>query len=434
MKSKMMKRILLLAAISLQTYFAQAQCTDWKWPEDRSTAEEKNVLYTDALRNDNFEAAKKPHQWLLKNAPDLNTAIYINGEKIYKGLIEQTEDEAKKEQYIDSLMLIYDMRMKYCGEVPDVMARKAYSAYRYNVKKRNELENILKLFDKAYELAGDNVDYYMHVPYMSVVVYNKKYLDNLTDEQVLERYDKIMEVIDDQINQGGKYVDKLTEYRGAIDGLLVSVIDVDCDFVKQNLAPKFKQNPNDLKLAKKIFAFMLNGKCTDDPLWLEAGKVIQEKEPNYGLAKNLGLKYKSSGDTQQAAEYFQKAIELTQDPAEKAEMYILLGSLKDGAAAREMYKKALAMDPTNKDAYNALGQLYYSSFNTCKEEKDIVKDRAVFLLAYDMFQKAGNSKGMQSAQEQFPSKEEIFTYNYTKGNQITVDCWINETTTIRSRD
>lgn len=434
MKSKMMKRILLLGAIALMPFFVQAQCEGWNWPEDRSTAEEKNVLYTDALRNGNFQAAKGPHQWLLTNAPTLNTSIYINGEKIYKGLIEETKDEAKQQVYIDSLMLIYDMRMANCNEKADVMARKAYSAYRYNVKKKNELENVLKLFDEAYTLNGDNVDYYMHVPYMSVVVYNKKYLDNLSDVQILERYDKIMEVIDHNINKGGKYADKLSEYRGTIDGLLVSVVDVNCDFVRANLAPKFEQNPTDLKLAKKIFAFMLNGKCTDDPLWLEAGKVIQEQEPSYGLAKNLGLKFKNSGEDATAEKYFNSALELTDDPAEKAEMYIMLGSMKGGAAAREMYRKALSVDPTNKDAYSAIGNLYFNSFNQCKGEKDIVKDRAVFLAAYDMFERAGNSKGMQSAQEQFPSKEEIFSYNYTKGDKITVDCWINETTTIRSRD
>lgn len=429
----MLKHILLIAVMAMP-YLAQAQCEGWNWPEDKKAAETKNVLYTDALRGDNFKAAKKPLQWLLANAPNLNTSIYINGEKIFKGLIEETKDEKQMDVYIDSLMIVYDMRIKNCGEEADVMARKAYSAYRYQIKKKAELENILKLFDKAYELGGDNVDYYMHVPYMSVVVYNKKYLDNLSDTDILDRYDKIMETVDHQIQKGGKYVDKLTDYRGKIDGLLVSVIDVDCDFVKANLAPKFKETPNDLKLAKKIFAFMLNGKCTDDPLWVEAGRVIQEKEPSYGLAKNLGLKYKASGNDSKAVEFFEMALALTEDPGQKAEMYIQLGAVKGGSGARAMYAKAISVDPTNKDAYSALGNLYFNSFNSCKGEKDMVKDRAVFLLAYDMFQKAGNTRGMQSAKEQFPSTEEIFTYNYTKGDKITVDCWINEATTIRSRD
>ncbi len=432
MKRSIYKHVFLTGILAMAFGFANAQCSDWKWPEDRAKAEEKNVLYTDALRNSNFEAAKKPHQWLLQNAPDLNTAIYINGEKIYKGLLESTKDEAQKQVYFDSLLLMYDMRVKNCGEEADVIVRKAYQSYRQNVKKKNELKNILDLFDKAYELNGNDLDYYVILPYMSVVVYNAQYLKNLSEEEILNRYDNIMGVIDYQISKGKK-VDKLTEYRSTVDGLLVKVVNVDCDFVRENLGPKFKENPNDLKLAKKVFGFMLNGKCTDDPLWLEAGQRIQEKEPEFGLAKNIGIKLKGT-DNATAEKYFRQAIELTDDPENKADMYMQLASMRGGSSARELYRQALAADPTKKDAYTAIGYLYYQSFEDCAAKSDIVKDRAVFLAAYDKFAKAGNSKGMQSAKEQFPSKEEIFTYNYTAGDNLSVGCWIGETTTIRTRD
>lgn len=432
MKRSFFKHILMTAIIAAPMGFANAQCNDWKWPEDKSTAEEKNVLYTDALRNSDFEAAKGPHQWLLKNAPDLNTAIYINGEKIYKGLMESTKDEAKQQVYFDSLIMMYTMRVQYCGEEESVIVREAYETYKQNAKKVSELPNMLKLFDRAYELKGNDMDYYVILPYMSTVVNNAKYVKNLSEEQILDRYDKIMGIIDYNIASGIQ-VDRWTKYKGQVDGMLVGVVNVNCDFVRNNFGPKFKQDPTDLKLAKKIFGFMLNGKCTDDPLWLEAGMKILEKEPEYGLAKNLGLKFKGEDDAK-AEKLFNQAIELTDDPGNKADMYIQLGTLKSGSAAREMYRKALAADPTKREAYTAIGYLYYQSFESCAGKEDIVKDRAVFLAAYDMFERAGNSKMMSSAKEQFPSKEEIFTYNYTAGNSITVGCWIGETTTIRTRD
>ena len=135
MKS-IVKNLLLATVAVFITANASAQCNEWKWPEDKKTAEEKNVLYNDALRNDNFEAAKKPHQWLLLNAPDLHSAIYINGEKIYKGLADAADDagnEEAKVKYVDSLMLIYDMRVKYCNNESDVISRKATSAYKYKL-------------------------------------------------------------------------------------------------------------------------------------------------------------------------------------------------------------------------------------------------------------------------------------------------------------
>ncbi|MCG8390335.1 MAG: hypothetical protein MJA30_32600 [Cytophagales bacterium] len=438
MKQRTTKRILLLAVVVLQGYYAQAQCGDWKFPEDKSTFDEQNVLYNDALRNKDFKAAKVPHQWILNNAPDVNQALYINGEKIYKGLIDQEKDEAQKKVYIDSLMIMYDMRLQYtpCGKEADIAARKAYNAYRYNVRDRTKLENILSLFNEAHNLNGKDLPYYMLLPYMSVVQYNAKYLKNLSEDQILENYDKIMEAVDYQIanEKSSDRVEKLKGYKSSIDGILVGLVNIDCDFVKEKLAPKFKEDPSDLKMAKKIFGFMLNGKCTDDPLWLETGEVILANEPDFGIAKALGVKFKAADDNEKAQKYFTQALEITDDPSAKADMYIQLGNLKSGSSARDYYRKALGVDPSKKEAYSAIGYLYYGSFEGCAGKEDWVKDRAVFIAAYEMFRKGGNTSMMSKAKEAFPSKEEVFTYNYEVGNSISVGCWIGETVTIQTRD
>lgn len=433
-----MKSTFLILIMSLMAVFgAQAQCEEWKWPEDKATAEEKNVLYSDAVRNSNFQAAVQPHRWLLQNAPDLNTSIYINGAKIFAGLADAEQDPAKKQEWIDSLMMMYDMRIQYCGEKNDVLNRKAYDAYRYNIKNREKLPELLELYDETFRTNGNEVEYYITLPYMHVIYYNAKIHKNLSENEILNRYDTLISIIDYKIKQG-ENVSKLQDFKQTIDGLLVEIVNVDCDFVRNNLGPKFKANPDDLNIAKKIFGFMLAGKCTDDPLWLEAAKAIQVKEPEFGLAKNIGLKCLANGDIACANKYFEEAIALTEDPADKADIYISMakveadkGSFSD---ARSLYYKALQADPTQKDAYRAIGLLYFNSFNTCKGEKDPVKDRSIFLAAYDMFQKAGDTKLMQSAKEQFPSKDEIFSFNYVKGNSINTGCWIGETTVIRARD
>jgi len=61
-------------------------------------------------------------------------------------------------------------------------------------------------------------------------------------------------------------------------------------------------------------------------------------------------------------------------------------------------------------------------------------DRLVFLLAADYYQRAGNGKKVAMAKEAFPSKEDIFLVNYKAGDSKKVECWINESTTIRTRD
>jgi hypothetical protein len=64
----------------------------------------------------------------------------------------------------------------------------------------------------------------------------------------------------------------------------------------------------------------------------------------------------------------------------------------------------------------------------------VADDRKVYLAAFDYYQKAGDAKKMSIAKEQFPSKEELFLKDYKAGTSTTVDCWINESTTWRTRD
>jgi tetratricopeptide (TPR) repeat protein len=435
--------LMLPALASVQTAQAQDKCKGFNWPEDpaqRAIAEEKNVLYTDALRNDNFKAAQGPHLWFLKNKPDFSSAIYINGAKIYSGLVEQTEDEAQKNIYIDSLMLIYDMRREYCNEAEDVMARKAYDSYKYTIRDTERLEENLRLFDEAFELNKDNLPYYMMLPYMNVVRYNAKIKKNLSETEILDRYTQIIENIDrlKAAESDAEKVAKLEEIQGAVDAILIEIVNIDCDFVKSNLEPKFKANPTDLKLAKQIFKFMLEGKCTDDPLWLEAGEVIAQEDPSFGLYKNLAIKAQQAGDMERAENLYNKAIEYAKVPSEKADIYTRFGSIRAEqgrkAEARSMFYKALEADPSDKSPYNAIGYLYFGSYDQCKGMEDQVKDRAIFLAAYDMFIKGGNTNAAAKAKEQFPSKEEIFTRNYEAGQSIDTGCWVGESTVIRTRD
>src|SRR5690606_23938271 len=103
-------------------------------------------------------------------------------------------------------------------------------------------------------------------------------------------------------------------------------------------------------------------------------------------------------------------------------------------AARELYRQALGAQPGRKDAFEKIGDLYMGSFEECKEEDSMADDRRVFLIAYDYYQKAGEGRKMNAAKEQFPSKEELFLKNYQVGSSTRVGCWINESTTWRSRD
>ncbi len=441
MKSKFLMVIVLAGAQTV----AWAQCKEFKWPEDKAKADESVAIYGDAMKSGNYRGATKDFQWMLTNAPQWNTKLYIDGADIYDKLAEKETDPAKKKILVDSLLMLYDMRIKNCGDEANVMNRKAYASYKYNIKNKEKLADLLTLYDKVYEISGNNVSDGNLIAYITTVKANQLAYKNLADDQVFVRYDKIMSVIDVKMKVAmgqGKTadVDKLKGYKDAIDGLLLSMVKVDCDFVRKNLAPKFKLNPEDLGLAKKIFTFMLQGKCTDDPLWLEAGEAIHKLNPekDFGLVKTLATRYMSSGNYDRAEVLLKEALTMATTPKDKAEAQLYLGSCESKKGnyqgARELFRQSGTTDPASKEPWEKIGDLYYNSFDNCAKKQNLAEDRLVYLAAYEMYQKAGNAQLATRAKAQFPSKEEIFLLNWQVGTSQKVGCWIGETVVLKTRD
>lgn len=440
-----MKKLAGIVVILLVAQSAWSQCKEYKWPEDKAKAEEQLAIYGDAMKQGNFRGAVPGIQWFLKNAPNWNTKLYIDGADVYNKLAAAEKDPAKRQVLVDSLMWLYDERLAKCGDEVNVLNRKAIYAAVYNAQNKDKTAEVLKLFDRVFEISGANVTDSNLDTYMKVVFANFALLKNVPEDEILGRYDKVQSVIDQKIkveqqknNQAG--VDKLKAIKSSADDQLVKMVVVDCAFVKKNMEPKFKTNPNDLTLAKRIFGYMLNGKCTDDPLWLEAGEALHKLNPekDFGLVKNLGVKHLSNDNTEKASLYFKEALDIAKTPAEKSESLIYMGTVQakmgNKNAARESFRQSVAADPGNKEGYEKIGDLYSNSLDDCKKLESQAQDRLIYIAAYEMYSKAGATKKMANAKEQFPSREDIFLYNWKVGDAKSTGCWISEAVTLRTRD
>lgn len=438
-----MKTLMLAGALLMFANSAWSQCKEFKWPADKAKAEEQLAIYGDAMKQGNFRGAVPGIQWFLTNAPDWNTKLYIDGTDVYNKLAGAEKDPAKKQSLVDSLMWLYDQRIKICGDEVNVLNRKAIYAALYNGGKKETTGAVLEMLDRVFEISNGNVLDNNLDSYFKIVYANFTLLKNLNEEQVLARYDKLMSILDQKIKVAQEKnkpedVAKYKKFKANADDQLVKMVKVDCAFVKKNMEPKFRQNPEDVALAKRIFTFMLNDKCTDDPLWLEAGEAIHKVEKDYGLAKNLAVKYISVGNYNKAEELLKEALTLTNDGAQKSETLIYLGSVqaKAGAksAARELFRQAVAADPSNKEGYEKIGDLYSSSFDDCAKKESMAQDRLIYIAAYEMYARAGNNQKMAQAKAQFPSKEDIFLLNWKTGEEKTTGCWIGESVSLRTRD
>jgi len=428
-----MKPIVLTLLVAWSINFQVSAQNGWNWPEDKAKAQEKYALYTDALKNENYQDALTHLSWLFENAPDLNPSNYINGLKVYEGLAENETDPAKMLEYQEKALEMYDLRIKYFNKEANVMNRKASTAYKFFRSNPEKYPDLLNYFEKALELNGKNLFDGNTIAYMDIIRRYKKNGGDMSDEEVLERYDQITEVLSQKDGE------KIASLQSKIDEMLLEVIEVDCDYVANVMGEKLQQEPDNIKLAKRIIQLSLSGKCADSEIFMTATKMVFEAEPDVKLAKVIALKCKGNGDNACAEEYLNQAAELAEDPADEGEIHLLLGTIEvdkgDKSGARYHFKQAAAADPSlGSKAYTSIGNLYFNSAESCKEGVSKVDDRAVYLAAYEMYKRAGNTAAMERTKPQFPSKEEVFLEGKKVGSQMQVGCWIGEQVTIQTRD
>ena len=442
MKSNMKSSVLSLAFLFLASISAMAQCKEVIWPENKAKAEESVAIYSDALKQGNYRGATASLQWMIVNAPKWQTKLYIDGTEIYNKLATAEKDPVKKQVLVDSLLMLYDMRITNCGDEVNVINRKALYALQFNGQNKAKTAEVLALYDKVFEVSGNNVSDNNLESYMKTVQLNVALLKNLTDDQILQRYDKISEIIDVKIKKAlaenkQDVAERLRKSKSAVDDILIKLVKVDCPFVKKNLEPKFKQNPTDLVLAKKIFQFMTTGGCIEDPLWLQAAEVIHKSSPDYGLAKNMGKLYAKNGNMDKAEVLINESVTLATTPKDKAESLILSGDILsqkgNKVAAREAYRKATAADASDKEGYEKIGDLYMGAGKDCAKGKSFAEDRLVYLAAFEMYAKSGNQQKMNSARNQFPSVTELFELNWKEGETKSISCWVGESVVLRTR-
>lgn len=428
-----MKSMLCISLCLLFIPFAQAQ-VPFRWPADTATAKTQWVLLADAVKAQSYGEALEPFQWLLDKAPDLHTSLYIQGEQMYKGLIETTSEIALQEAYQEKLMTLYDLRMQYFQDEANVSNRKMFAAYHYYKHRKDKHLSLLTLFENTFQTHAQHFTAANLIAYMDVIRLVQAQEKSLSDEEVLNRYDRISQLLQSQ-NTAAEDIEKKQE---AIDKLLLATVTLDCNLIAEKFGKPFmEQYADDANRAKKIVALGLAYRCKELPVFLEAARLVQKKEPNFGIARMLALSYDAQEDYPLAEKYYREAIGLAQEKEKKANMLYALAqhyqrrNLK--AKARTAALEAVETHASLKEAYKLIGDLYLSSFDACKEGESATRDRAIYIAAYQMYQKADRTDLMESARQQFPTIEEIFQEGYEEGQTIEAGCWINESVVLLRR-
>ena len=197
-----MKNVKILLSAALVFVGAPALAQDFSAPQyekwgDTPEQREKNILNSNFLKescdNRDYNAAAHYLNELINSVPTASVSFYQRGAVIYKNKINRAKSVAEKNTYIDSLMLMYDLRAKYFGDHPKqgaafILDQKAREFLRY---KPNDRKGIREAFRAAIEAGGDNTDPETVVAYFSNLCDDYKNTDEVLPDEIIAEYDRL---------------------------------------------------------------------------------------------------------------------------------------------------------------------------------------------------------------------------------------------------
>jgi len=438
---------LLIAAITTLHSFGQTGAetgTRFGSGKDSIRCLKNLSLYVEFYKQNNFEDAVEPWTIVYNECPKATKNIYLHGEDMLTDAIENAEDQATKQQLLDSLMRLYDKRIKYYDQRGFVLGKKGLDFIKYSENTIEHFKQGYGYLEESIKLRGNESSLAVLVVYLnttSTLFQNEEF----TAEQMLNNYSKTHGIAEKQLanhpnssryKKAVETLDKIFEASGAAT----------CDNLVTLYQPRFEKNPKDKELMIKIIGLLEDSKCSDRDFYLDVKVRLNEVEPTSARAHELAQLYYEKDRMEKAIQYFKQAIDLEDDKEKQSQYYMQLASLTfeeldDMPTARSYARKAIEADPNNGRPYILIGRMYTESVSQCGG--DDFEKKAVLWAAVDKFQEAkqvnpdlkNEADGyIKSYKPRFPDKKSIFFHNYQIGDSYTVGCWINETTTVRTSE
>lgn len=405
----------------------------------------KNLsLYVEYFKQNNYEDALEHWKVVYNECPRASKNIYLHGEDMLVSDIEDTDDQDKKEELLDSLMRLYDKRIEYFGQEGYVTGKKALDLIKYGESSAENLQKAYDLLDKSVDLRGGESSAAILVNYVNTA--RKLYENELIgDKALMDNYATTLDFVERKLEEdpGNKMLERAEE---TLDKIFETSGAATCDNLISLYKPRFEEEKDDIDELNNIIRLLTDAKCTESDLYLEANIQLNKLEPDDGIAHHIAQLFLEKEDYDKTVEYYKKAIETAGDDEKKAEYYTELATLtyeelEDNVTARDHAREAIDLNPDNGEPYLLIGRMYAKSSDECGEDE--FEKKAVFWAAVDKFQKAkevdseiaDEAQGyIDSYKPRFPEKKNIFFEDYEIGDTYEVGCWINETTTVRTSD
>jgi len=457
--------------------FVAAQDLTKKYGEDSVACITNASLYREVFKQRNYQEAYTPWKAVVADCPMSTKFIFADGPVILDALLKDEKDEEKREQYLKELFDLFDLRIKcYPEDEAFTLGRIGVYTAKYRPK---EYKKAYDYLGRSIDLSGEQsspqvLDIYFQIA--EVYMIN----DKLSTDTIMDAYDKVSEVMElmldkaelqleavmrevyklneafeegtiNQDDYNATYEDRRRDSAQVANELVQlqnvgNNLDVrfskhaSCEMLQQIYGKKLEANKDERTL-KQIIKFFRKEGCTDNAIFSSAVEELHKINPTAGTAFYMGdLHNRKKKQYKEALEYFKEAADLYEKESDIINAYIMMADcyIKMGqySTAREIANKILRLNPNKGIAYILIGDAYVASISSC----NIDMPGAIYWAAADKYarakavdssiEKTADDK-LREAAKRFPTVEVYFGYGLQKGQSYRIECWIQETTTVR---
>lgn len=439
---------MMIGILSLSTGFAQdeedseasAASGSSIYGSDSVTCVMNLSLYQEFYKQNNYKDAYPHWKKAFDNCPMSRQNLYIHGAKMISTKIDECKDPALREKLVDTLMMVYDQRIRYFKREGYVLGRKGIDFYTYRPDKT---EQVYQIFKKSVELEGNKSEGAVLVYYFRAII-GMVEIDKLEKAAIVDGYDQLSEIIDFNLKSNADKPKALAGWENT-KANIESTFEpfATCPDLISIYEKKFADSPSDVELLKKITNILERKGCVKEELFYKATEQLHKVEPGAQSAYLMGTLNLERNNLGKAAEYMGQAADLYENSADKVKALNILANInfnqRNYQQARANALKILQIDPNYGKAYILIGDLYASSSSLCTD--DDLGGKSVFWAAIDKYIRAksvdssvesdANTKISQYSKF-YPAASDLFFRDIQEGNSYTVGCWINENTTVRA--
>ncbi|MCM1109488.1 MAG: hypothetical protein NC388_10665 [Clostridium sp.] len=356
MKTKYFATLLGLAAATVP---ACAQYEGTKFDDrighgqDSIDVRQNMSLFQQFIGQQDYKSAYDPWKVVFTKAPFAQVSIYAYGVYIVSVMLEQETDVAKKKEYFDELMGIYDTRIKNLDGLNsftradkqvtagEILARKAFDYARYapGLDKEYSLDKTYDMFrhsiDMVKESGAKEIEGFVLDMFIAVSYEKYKLDNNGFREQFLTDYLEGREVCETMLEkartatseaQAQKIISQYDPTLAHIEALFVESKAADREQILAIFGPKVEANKDNLAYLKSALQLMSANDCDDSDIYYKAAEYAYKIEPSYESAIGTAQKYNKEGKTAESIQYYDKALELCKTTENKASISIKIAN------------------------------------------------------------------------------------------------------------